>query len=390
MNLRDFIRDEEIIDIAKALISIESHEKEGKAAVWVKDYLEREGIEVSLDKLEEERFNVYGEIKGVSDKCGLMFNGHLDTVPGTNMDFDACSPFVMDGRLYGRGACDMKGAIAAMLGAITAVKRANIKLNNGVMFAGVIDEENRSSGTERIVKQNMKADAVVIGEPTELQVAIMHKGLENIEVVFNGKAAHASKGKEGISAVRAASEFIRLIYEELEPRIEANEMDMIGCGSICPSVINGGKTINIVPEKCSVIIDRRWLPNETVKSVFDEIEEMAKKAVEKMGGHYKIINKNDGLSTMGNVSFMIDKDSVLVQEALKTVENELGTPQTPVAFPAWTDAALLSNFGGLDCIILGPGSIEQAHTSNEFCDIDQIIKATHIYMDLIEKMCIRG
>lgn len=388
MNIKEYIKEEEIIEIAKNLIAIETHEKEGKAAICIKELLEKEGIVAKTDEIEENRLNVYAELKGTSDKRGLMFNGHLDTVPGINVEFDLYKPFIKEGKLYGRGACDMKGGIAAMLGAMIAVKRSNVQLSNGVMFAGVIDEENRSAGTERIIKENIKAEAVVIGEPTELRVAVMHKGLYNIEVIFYGKAAHASKPKEGISAICTASEFIRLIYEELEAKIEENQINLLGSGSICPSVIKGGQTINIVPGECSVIIDRRYLPNETKESVFDEIKNIAEKAVNKCGGHFEIKNKSEVLSSMGNVAYMIENDSILVKEALKIVQSETGLEQDVIGFPAWTDAALLSQFGGMDCIILGPGSIEQAHTSNEFCEIDQIIKATHIYIELIEKMCI--
>ena len=388
MNLKEYVKDEEIIEIAKNLIAIKSDETEDKVAYWIKEYLNQEGIPGVIDEVEEGRLNVYGEIKGVSGKCGLMLNGHLDTVPGINMDFEPYTPFIKNGKLYGRGSCDMKGGIAAELAAITAVKRANIKLNNSVMFTGIVDEERRSIGAEKLIKEKIKADFAVVAEPTNLQVLIMLKGVETIEVTFHGKAAHGSIPKEGINAIYMASEFIRLIQEEIEPEVEANKIDLLGSGSICASVIHGGHTANAVADLCTVTIDRRWLPNETLESIYKQIDSIAKKVADKFGGKFESRSKKEALASMGNIPYMIDPSNRLVQEALKIVEKNSGEMQEPHAMTGWADAALLSHFGGMDCIILGPGAPEKAHTSDEYNEIDQLIKATNIYIELIEKFCI--
>lgn len=384
--IRKFINDEEIISIAKDLVALDSHVQEDEVAEYIMRFFAKEGISSNIDIIEKKRPNVYGVIKGDIDINALMFNGHMDVVPGINMDFEPFKPFVEEDRLYGRGAVDMKGGLAAMIGAMTAVKRSNIKLKKSVMFAGVIDEEEKSMGTEKMISDGIRAERVIIGEPTQLKVTVAHKGVESIKVTFTGKSGHASTPKESINAIYIAADFIKLVHEELEPMIESRGFEYLGSGSICVSIIEAGSVANVVPGTCTVSIDRRWLPNETVESIMDEIGSIAQKAVDSNGGSFVV--KREELSKAGNTPHYIDHKSRYVNDVLNIVSNKTGVEQTPVGFPAWTDAALMNNVGNMDCIILGPGNVKQAHTNNEFCEIDQIIKATDIYIGLIEEFCL--
>jgi len=393
MDLKQFIRNEEIIEIAKSLVEIESHKhcttKELNIVTWIKNFLDKEGIETSIDEVEKDRPNICGKIKGENDETALMLSGHIDTIPGFNMDYEPFQPFTRNGKLYGRGACDMKGGIAAMLAAITAVKRANIKLSHSVMFAGVIDEEEQSKGTEHLIKNNIQARMAIIGEPTQLNVSVVHKGMEWIEVIFKGRATHGSRPRDGINAIYAAAEFIKLVHDELEPIIESKQFHLLGNGTINVGVIQGGEDPNIVPDHCVVKIDRRWLPSEKIENIHNEVEVLAKRASDRIGSTFQIRGMREATASMLNTPHHVDIHSPLVQEALKIVSEVKGTKQEATAFPAWSDAALLSNHMGMECIVLGPGNINQAHSNDEFCDIEEIIKAAHIYMELIKKFCIK-
>jgi len=393
MNLRSFIEAEEIIAIAEKLVSMESHKdfelKESEVALWIKNYLEKEGIESSLEEVEKNRPNVYGQLRGENEGIELMLTGHTDTILGFNMDYPPFQPFIKEGKLYGRGSVDMKGGIAAMLAAMIAVKRSNAVLSHGLMFAGVIDEEQRSKGTEHLINKKVKAKMAIIGEPTLLEVCIAHKGMEWMEVIFKGRSAHASRPHEGINAIYAATEFIKMVKDELEPMIESNKFDLLGNGTINVGVIQGGDEPNIVCDKCSVRIDRRWLPNDTLKSIHEEVKVVAQKAVDLVGGTFEIRSMSEYTASMSNSPHHIQQNHPLVQQAIKSVMKVTGNPQKPCAFPAWSDAALLSTHLGTECIVLGPGNINQAHANNEFCELDQIIQAAHIYMDIIEKLCIK-
>nr|WP_312578550.1 M20 family metallopeptidase [Sedimentibacter sp.] len=392
MEINKFISENEIINITSNLISIEGHKgtdaKEGNVAEYINKLLKTEGIATKVKEIEKNRNNIYGKIEGDNEKIHLMLNGHIDTIPGFNMEYEPFKPFIKNGKIYGRGSADMKGGLAAMISAMIAVKRQGLKLHRTVMFAGVIDEEERSKGTEQLIKENVKSDYVVIGEPTNLRVCIAHKGMEWIEVKFIGKATHGSRPHEGKNAIYMASEFCKLIYEKLEPKISKNKFELLGSGTINVGRIIGGDDPNIVPDSCRVEIDRRWLPNETLESIHREIEEYAKKASEKFNGKYEIRAMREFTASMINSPHSIDPNNELVQISLK-VSNEVTGQELPSReFPAWSDAGLLSNHTDAKCIILGPGNIDQAHANDEFCDIDDIVKASEIYYKLIKKLCL--
>lgn len=316
-----------------------------------------------------------------------MFNGHIDTIPGFTMDYPPFQPFVKDGKIYGRGSADMKGGITAMLSAMTAIKRAGVDLDETVMFAGVIGEEERSKGTEHLLKINIIPKNVVIGEPTDLEVSIAHKGMEWIEVKFNGKSTHGSRPHEGINAIYAASEFCKLVREELQAKVEKQEFPLLGHGTINIGLIKGGDDPNIVPDTCLVQIDRRWLPNQTLDGIHNEIKEVAQKAVNIIGGTFEVRAMREFTASMINAPHSIKEDDELVENLLDITEDVTGKPKKPVAFPAWSDAGLLGNHSDAKCVVLGPGNIVQAHANDEFCDIEQICQATEIYFNLILKMC---
>lgn len=383
---------EEIVNITLDLISIEGHkdteDKESKVAEYIEVLLERENISVDKKEIEKNRSNVYGVIEGCEDGIELMFNGHIDTIPGFTMDYQPFKPFIKDGSIYGRGSADMKGGIAAMLGAMIAIKREGLSLNKSVMFAGVIDEEERSKGTEQVIIDKISPRNVVIGEPTDLRVGIAHKGMEWIEVKFRGKATHGSRPHEGNNAIYMASEFCKYIYEELEPVILERKYDLLGNGTINVGCINGGDDPNIVPDGCSVQIDRRWLPNETLEFIHEEIKEYAKRASEKFDGEYEVRAMREYTASMINAPHSIDPKDELVKNTLSIVEEVTGAYKPPRDFPAWSDAGLLANHSDAKCIIIGPGNINQAHANNEFCPIDEIIMASEIYYKLIKKLCL--
>ena len=389
----DYVGDQEIIDLVTTLVSVESHKEcnaqESDVANLLNDLMQKEGLTSYTMDAGEGRLNVISELSGEASTIGLMFNGHTDTIPGFNMDHPAFEPFIKDGDLYGRGSVDMKGGIAAMVTAILAAKRAGLKLKKGVMFAGVIDEEQCSKGTEHLIKEtDIRPETAVIGEPTKLEVSIAHKGMEWTEVTFTGRSGHGSRPYEGRNAIYAASEFINLVRSELIPKVEATTFDLLGNASLNVGVIKGGNDPNVIPDHCSVQIDRRWLPNEDLDEIYQAYDALAKRAAEALGCRYSIRCIEEAVASQRNKPHSIDAEDLLVHEALAAVEQITGKKQKPVAFPAWSDAALLSNNIGTRCIVLGPGNINQAHTNNEFCSVQEILDAASIYFELIKRLCL--
>lgn len=392
MEHRKYITDKEILRTTKDLLTIESHkeapDRESKLVEYIKNLLETESISVETKEIETNRPNIYGTIEGKEEGIELIFNGHTDTVPGLdNMDYPPFTPFLKEGAIHGRGASDVKCAIAGMLSAMIAIKRSGYDLKKSVMFAGVIDEEERSKGTEQMVKDKILSKYVVLGEPTNLRVGVAHKGMEWIEVSFKGLGTHGSRPYMGINAVYMASEFNRLIYEELEPKVLKRKDNLLGPGSINVGKIVGGSDPNVVPSSCSVQIDRRWLPEESLDFIYDEIEDIAKKASKKFGGDYEIRPMRELTASMKNRPHYLDPNDQFVKDALDIVEEVTGVWDTPRDFQAWSDAGILSNHTDSKCIILGPANINQAHSNDDFCTVDELFKATEIYYKLIKKLC---
>lgn len=390
--MEQWIKKEEVIALAEKLVAIESHKhydnQESDVAKFIKDFLHEEGITTEMEEIEPKRPNIYGFLPGEEDEHYLMFNGHTDTVPGFNMDYEAFKPFIKDGNLHGRGSVDMKGAIAAMLGAIIAIKRKGDTLKKGVVFAGVIDEEQACKGTEQIVRSGkIKPKLAVIGEPTNLETAIVHKGMEWIEVTFKGRATHGSRPKEGINAIYLANEFLSRLRYDLEPKIFQKTYPLLGTATINPGVIKGGDDPNIVPDRCVVQMDRRWLPNETIDEVYQEIEDLAQSVVNRMEGSFSIRRMDEETAALYNMPHSIDPDHPLVREALRITEEITKIKGEPVAFPGWSDGAQLSNNIDTKAIVLGPGDISQAHSNDEYCSIEQIWQATKIYYGIIQSFC---
>ncbi len=391
MKVLEHISEQEILDLVLEMVGTESHkecdQKEEAVAKWMVSQFENEGIETSLDAVVEGRPNAYGVIKGDDEAIMLMLTGHTDTVPGFKMKYDPFKPFVKDGKVFGRGSVDMKGALAAMMAAMFAVKRSGVKLSHTAMFAGVIDEEECSKGSEHMIKTNIVPKHVVIGEPTNLDVTIAHKGMEWVEVKFKGVATHGSRPKEGINAIYAASLFSNMVREELEPKIDSKVFPLLGNGSINIGKIKGGDDPNIVPDECTVEIDRRWLPSETLESIHKEIEELAIKAADVIGAKVEIRAMRELTSSMINAPYSISETDDFVKTVCDISEGITKSDKTPKAFPGWSDAGLIGIHTPAKCIIMGPGDIVQAHANDEFCSVEQIMQASEIYYELILKMC---
>lgn len=385
---RLLVSGEEILAIAKQLIAIESHRfadgQENAVTRYIQQILEKEGIDCELEEVAENRPNVYGFIPGQEKGSTLMFNGHTDTVPAFEMKIPPFAPVIREGRLYGRGSADMKGAVAAMLGSLIALKRGGFHLQKGLVFAGVIDEETSTKGTGHIVKNGPIPRMAVIGEPTDLCVCVAEMGMDWVEVLFKGKPAHASRPQEGINAIYLASEFIRLIRTELEPGFRQRVHPVTGEPTINIGMIGGGESPNIVADKCFVRLDRRWTPYETIESVRAEIESLASRVT---AGNTQGSFQIKGMRELLDKPFATREDHPLVRSACAAVEGVTGKKRSIRSFPATSDAGLLSSEAGVDCIVLGPGNIDKAHSNDESIPVEDVVNAFRVYFALALDLC---
>ncbi len=375
----------DMIELLRDMVRAPSHpgiERQEEAAARVLDgFLRRHGVASRLVEVREGRPNVLATIDGRKPGPHLLLCGHLDTVPpneGSSADFFSAA--VEDGRVFGRGTVDMKGALAAMAGALVEIEAGGGLPSGKVTLAAVVDEEMESLGAEALIKSGFKADGAVVGEPTENRVAIGHKGLEWLEVNFAGKAAHGSTPEAGVSAIAAAAHFASLVERELVPGFELRRDPVLGLPAINLGTIRGGQQPSMVAADCRVQLDRRWVTTETIEEVFAELEALlAQVRAARPGLKTGLERMPGGMATMLHGPLVIDPGHSLVKASLGAFEG-LGRPAPPTTvFPAWTDGALLSREAGIPTLIWGPGELALAHSAEESVPVEEIVLAARLY-----------
>ena len=348
---------------------------EGEVARALAAVLEGWGFAVALQEVVPGRPNVVARI-GRPGGRSLMFNGHLDVVGVdgmTHLPFDA---FTTDGRLYGRGATDMKGGVAAMCCA--AWRAAQAGLGGEIVVAAVVDEEWQSAGTRGLIERGVRADACIVTEPTRMAIAPAHKGFTWTEVAFTGRAAHGSRYDVGVDAIRHAG----LLLTELD-RLEREELvrqthPLLGHASLHASSITGGSGWSTYPEYCLVAVERRTVPGESPADAVREME----RALQRVS--------TDGMR--GEVRHVFSQwpsdvatDAPIVT-SLAAAMRHLGETAAIEGLSAWTDAALL-NAAGIPAICYGPGDIALAHSATEWVSEAELLRATSVLERLALDWC---
>ncbi len=390
--VEDFFSEEEVVNLTQSLIRIPSHSRvegrEKEVALFLDEYCRQRGLDVELVPVEGERMNVLIRVQGTGGGRTLMLNGHLDTVPPYEMDFDPFGARIKDGYILGRGAVDMKGPIAAMITAILALKRSGIQLKGDVIFAGVVGEEEKSEGTEAVVKSGIKADGAIVGEPSGYEYAIGHRGLEWLEIEIQGRAAHGGVPELGVNAIEKAADFIQAVRQKLYPVLKERFNPKMGPSVMNFGVIKGGNQPSTVADKCIVQIDRRYITGETVESVIQEYQDIIDELQQNDPDFKAVIRRMpNNMLTLDHLPLETPEDHPIactIKDAIRTViqrEPEITKKR------GWTDAALLSNFGGIPAVVYGPGSISYSHSKNEKIKISELVDGVKIYFLSMLSFC---
>jgi acetylornithine deacetylase/succinyl-diaminopimelate desuccinylase len=380
-------------DLLHSLVRTPSHpgiarQEEAVVAVLA-SFLETQGVECTLREVAPGRPNLLATIAGSGAGRHLVLCAHTDTVPLNLSDPGvAFSAEVRDGMLYGRGACDMKGALAAMAAALVAL-RATGGLDTGrVTLAAVVDEEMESLGAEALVTQGFTADGAVVGEPTSNRLALGHKGLEWLEIRFTGKAAHGGTPEAGVNAIVAAARFLTLVEEKLQPRLRERAHPLLGPPTFNVGTIEGGDQPSTVAATCAVRVDRRSVPGETYEGTLAEIRALLNEVGRAMPGLMTTVGRMPGgMATLEHRSTVLEATHPLAA-AVARASTEAGEwPSAPTAFPAWTDAALLSHFARIPSVVLGPGDLAHAHSPREHVPLAEVERAAVLYARAAQLFC---
>ncbi len=377
--------DRETLELLQAMVRAPSHpgvERQeeataGALASWLRD----RGVAVELAEVREGRPNVLASITGKKPGPHLLFCGHTDTVPpNAGSDADFFSARVENGRVFGRGTVDMKGAVAAMAAALVEIRATGGLPSGRVTLAAVVDEEMESLGAEALILGGFEADGAVIGEPTENRVAVGHKGLEWLEVGFTGRAAHGSTPEAGVSAINAAAHFVRLVETELVPAFERRRDPVLGLPAINMGTVRGGQQPSMVADDCRVQLDRRWVTTETIDQVLGDLEDVLARVREARPGlKTRLERMPGGMATMLHGPLVIDAAHPLVGAA-RAAFGDVGRPEPALGvFPAWTDGALLSREAGIPTLVWGPGELALAHSAEESVPVEDVCLAARLY-----------
>ncbi|UCE91487.1 MAG: ArgE/DapE family deacylase [Methanobacteriota archaeon] len=390
--VRRKLRKGEVEALVKKLVSLESHcdvpTREKEVAEFLKNFLEDEGVNARLRKVERGRPNVIATVKGTTGAGrSLMLNGHTDTVPAYTMDIKPFSPRVTGGRLYGRGALDMKGGLGAMAMALVAVHRARVDLQSDLVLAAVVGEELRSEGTEDIVVRGPKTDSAIVGEPTGLEIHASHRGLEWLQVHISGRAAHGGQASRGVNAIAMAARFISAVDDELMPRLARRKSRSTLPPTLNIGAISGGQQPSSVADRCVVTIDRRWIPEESLDTVFQDFYDIFD-SVKRDHPEFRAKLKRDmtNMKTMTHVPNVVERSHPLVKALQASVAQETGRRAKTTTFWGWTDAALLTHFAKTPAVVFGPGG-SGAHSRTEYVRTSDLSICTRVYAATALRTC---
>lgn len=341
---------------------------EGAVAQALADTLRSWGLAVEMMEAAPGRSNVIARA-GPRGNGALMFNGHLDVVDVEGMLHEPFGNIERDGRLYARGASDMKGGVAAMC---AAAARATLQgLSTEIIVAAVVDEEYQSAGTRALVASGIRPDAAIVTEPTLLGIGPAHRGFVWVEIRLSGRAAHGSRYDLGIDAIAHAG----LVLEEVA-RLQRETLDLrthplLGHASLHASTIQGGSGWSTYPDTCILRLERRTLPGETREQVLRQFDEVCERAHQRDN-----TVRAEVVHMLTQSPSDVDVDAPIVT-ALADALHSSGEEAKVGGVTAWTDAALL-NEAGIPAICFGPGDMSLAHAAEEWIELAQVERATGV------------
>lgn len=377
------LQEEELVSLLSNLVQIESVNPsfpggkagEGDIIQFIQTYFEKLGISYRLQEVFPGRKNLIATYPGAG-KGTLCMEAHVDTVSVEGMTRDPFTPVVENGRLYGRGAVDDKGSVAAMMYAMAMLKKGNFVPPCDIDFVAAVDEEYHYGGVAKLVESGYRPDGAVVGEPTGLAIGRACRGCSRFDIVTHGVAAHTSNPGLGRNAVVDMAKLIYAMETRLFPSYAKTVHPLLGSPVMTVSLIHGGEFVNAVPDTCTISVDRRLLPGEEYATVRQELEGLIAELKEEDPRFCAEI----GQPWVTDYPMDVDAGTEVVRAASAAAETlQLPPDVTGVLFGC--DASKLARVG-VPSIVCGPGHIAQAHTVDEYIEIDQLCRGAMFYAQL--------
>jgi len=349
---------------------------EEEIAAYVEDWCRDRSLDVRIVDADG-RPSVVAVARGTGGGRSLILNGHLDTVGVAGMD-DPFRPRVEAGRMYGRGAGDMKASVAAMMAVVAGAR--TMDLSGDVIMTAVSDEEAYSVGTTAVLHSGVTADAAIVTEPTNGDVLVAHKGFVWADVITQGRAAHGSRPEDGLDAITKMGAFLQGL-EQLQADLgQRNGDPLLGSGSVHASVIDGGREMSSYPATCRLGVERRTVPGETARSVIAELEEIAEGCRRTDPDFKAAIDL-----TFERRPFSIDAGHEIVELVRAVAARTSGRRPRVSGSAGWMDAALLSE-RSIPTVIYGPAG-GGYHGDNEWVDVSSIEACAEVLTEVAKAYC---
>lgn len=349
---------------------------EGAIAHFIAGWLAEAGLEVSLDEVVPGRPNVIGVARGRGGGRTLLLNGHTDAVGIAGMAAPH-TPQVRAGRLYGRGAYDMKGGLAACL--VAAAEAAQLGLRGDVIVTAVMDEEHAGLGT-LAVAERYRADGAIVAEPTELDFIVAHRGFVWLEVETRGVAAHGSRPHLGVDAIVKMGGVLAGLDRLSHDLAGGPAHPLLGRGSVHASLIAGGQELSSYPERCVLSVERRTLPGETGAMAAAELQAI----VDRLAAEDPAFRAEVRLG-LERTPMETPTDAAIAEAVQTAGATVLGRPLAPIGLSFWTDAASL-HAAGIPTVLFGPAGAG-AHAVEEWVDLASVQACVEVYLAVARAFC---
>lgn len=349
---------------------------EAEIGNYIYHWLHSFGFETSIELISPSRVNVIGRWKGQGKGKSLIINAHMDTV-GVNGMSSPFSPNIVDGKLYGRGAYDMKGSIAAMLGMAKAISENQHEVGGDLILTFVADEEYKSSGTQQLL-HNLKADACIVTEPTDLQICLGHRGFGVYEIITQGNIAHGGQHQIGIDANMQMGLVLNELNTLSKQLTHEKKHPLCGEASLHIPLIKGGQSLFIYSGQCACQVERRTIPGEEEMQVYNELSEILQK-LEASDPKFKASMKQ----LIWRNPYEINSNADIVKSLLRNMK--ASTPTNFIGHTWWEDSALFGK-AGIETVIIGPkgGGI---HQPIEWVDLASVNELASILYHTVLDFC---
>jgi acetylornithine deacetylase/succinyl-diaminopimelate desuccinylase family protein len=370
--LRDLVSIPSVNPMGRSLVGPEYFET--RLAAYLETWFRELDVRFERQTVAPGRDNLLAWYDAPQPRKLILFDVHQDTVPADGMTIPPFVPEISGGRLSGRGSCDVKGAMAAMLSAFARLVRERPSGSASVLMACTVDEEFTHLGSSRLAEINHGADLAIVAEPTLLDLVHCHKGVLRFKIRTSGVACHSSTPHLGKNAIYLMGDLLARLQEYAGALAGSAPDPILGPPTLSVGRIEGGQSVNVVPDWCEIEVDRRLIPGESAATALDAVKQLVNKS-------FDAPNCVEVSQPWVHMPPLISQASHWIEPLSTAIERATAHRPRVMGVPFGTDAGPLSE-KGTPCVVFGPGDIAQAHTKDEWIDLEQVNLAARAYFQV--------